>query len=97
VQPRRNDARVVEHHQIAGTQFLREVGHAPVTQRAGCAVQAQQAAGAALRQRVLRDQFRRQGVMEIGAAHGPMDSLRADGGGKYNPRRTHVLPEWRNW
>jgi hypothetical protein len=57
-------ARVVEHQQVALAQQGGQVGEAPVLQTAG--VGHQQAAGRALRQRELGDQFRRQVVVEIG-------------------------------
>ena len=56
-------ARIVEHHEVATPQQARQVGEGAIV--APHAVDVQQPAVAALRRRHLRDQFRRQRVVEI--------------------------------
>ena len=68
VQPRRQHARVVEHQQVAGIEQLQQVAEAPVLE-AAVGPQHQQAAGGAILQRLLRDQFRRQLEVEVGTLH----------------------------
>lgn len=64
MQPGMQDARVVEHQQVAGAQQVGQIGEAPVLP--AVAVHDQQPAGGALGQRELGDQLRRQVVIEIG-------------------------------
>ena len=64
VQARMQHARVVEDQQITPAQQHGQLGKAPVFQV--LAIDRQQAAGRALGQRELGDQFRRQRVIEIG-------------------------------
>jgi hypothetical protein len=69
-QARLDDARVVEHQQVAGAQKVGQRGEAPIGKLAGRAVDMQQPAAAALRQRITGDQFIRQKVVEVSGFHG---------------------------
>ncbi|CAD5375534.1 hypothetical protein OF001_U10221 [Pseudomonas sp. OF001] len=80
-QPRRDHPGVVEHHQVAGTQVVQQVGELAVADLAARAVQHQQAAGAALGQRVARDQPVGKLEMEVCNTH------------RGTLERPHSLPE----
>src|SRR5690606_3789795 len=85
-QPRRNHPGVVEHQQVAGLQQLRQVTHLQVGERALARWHHQQPAGGTLGQRLLRDQFLRQVVVEVGLLQGVggmrgAPIVRAPGGG----------------
>jgi hypothetical protein len=63
IQPRLDDARVVEHQQVARVEQRGQVAEAPVHRRRAAAVE--QARGAALRRGVLGDQLRREREIEV--------------------------------
>src|SRR5438045_9466506 len=63
-------AGVVEDEQVAGAQQLGQVGETAVLDRARRAVEHEQPARAALRERRLRDQLARQFVVEFASQHG---------------------------
>ena len=84
-EPRLDDARIVQHEEVALVDQPRQVGELQVLERPAARVQVQQAARRSLRCGVLGDELRRQRIVELGHAH------RAN----YNfhlPTR----PEWRN-
>ena len=65
-QARLQHPRVVEHEQIAGAQEFRQIDERPIVEAPPGHVDDEQAAGRTLVQRLLRDQFGRQVVVEIG-------------------------------
>ena len=69
-QARGNHLRIVEDQQIAGSHELRQLAHLPVGERAGGAVERQQAARRSLGERLLGNEFFGKFVGEVGAAHG---------------------------
>src|SRR5262249_31722499 len=64
--------RIVEHHDVAGSNEADDVPELPVTPGTGRAVEMQKPARAALRGGKLRDQLLRQLVVEVIAAHRPI-------------------------
>ena len=68
-QPRRQHARVVEHDQVALAQMTHEFVEARMLDRLGFAIEHEQARLVAPSQRLLRDQFFRQIVVEFGKPH----------------------------
>ena len=70
IETREPDADVVSHEQVAAAQELRELGEPPVLDGAGSAVEHEQPARPA-GPRLLRDQVRREKVIEEGYLHGP--------------------------
>ena len=71
MQPRRDDARVVDDHQRAPRQLVRQVAEAPVPHRADRAVVDEQPRLVPALERMLRDQLGRQLVVEIRELHEP--------------------------
>ena len=69
--PRRDHPGIVEHQQISGSKQIRKVPDTLVLKRPGGAIHHQQATGAAVRQRVFRDSFGRQVVIEVGRLEVP--------------------------
>ena len=78
-EPRLDHARVVHHQHVAGGDKRGKFAEHAVAQCAARTVEMQQAARAALGGGLLRDQFRRQFVIEIGEFH-------------HQPRRTRRTP-----
>ena len=71
-QPRLEHAGVVENQQVAGIQHLGQIGEMPVLQRAAGAVEDQQPAVGAIRDRLLRDQVLGQVVLKVSDTHNPL-------------------------
>ena len=69
IKPRRNDFRIIEYQQVTGIEHTSKIAENPVFNASRCAVDTQQAAGAALIQRLLGDQLRGQFVVKISAFH----------------------------
>ncbi len=69
VEPRREDARVVEDEEVAGCEELRELGEEMVGECAGIAREREHAAGSACGRRMLRDELGRKIVVEVGDEH----------------------------
>ena len=63
------DARIVQHHAVAGTEILRQVAEHPVFAASVAAVENQHSRTGPVFQRPLRNQFRRQVIIEIGEEH----------------------------
>ena len=70
MQPRRDDARVVQHQHVAGTQIFEQAGKLPMFDFSAFLFQNEQARAVAARGGLLRDEFGRQVEMEIGGSHG---------------------------
>jgi hypothetical protein len=70
-QTRREDASVVDDHQVAGPKQIRQVRDQPVIDRAGLAPESQQTRGGALRRRFLGNEFRRKLIVELADIHPP--------------------------
>ena len=68
-EPRREDASVVDDEEVAGAQQFRQRADIRVRNRAGGAVEMQQARAAAGRRRLLRDQFRGKVEVEVADIH----------------------------
>ena len=69
-QARRDHPGIVEHHQVARTQVVQEIGELSVGEGSRRAIQRQQAACAAFRQGMTGDQGLGQVEMKIGDTHG---------------------------
>ena len=68
-QARRNHPAVVEHQQIFGSQYFQQIGEAAMADFSPGRVEAQQAAGGALRQWVTGNEFVGKRVLEVGKIH----------------------------
>ena len=68
--PRGEHARAVGDQQIAGPQQVRQVAHGVMGHGVGPPIKDQQPSGVARLDGSLRDQLRRQGVVEVGKMHG---------------------------
>src|SRR5262249_35096952 len=68
-QARRDDLRVVQHQQVAGTQQPRQVDDVRMAEGSGLAVELEETRRRPLRRRLLRDQLGRQRVVEVGELH----------------------------
>ncbi|GGK27719.1 hypothetical protein GCM10009103_23490 [Pseudomonas koreensis] len=68
-QPRRNHPGIVEHHQIARAQMLKQISELTVCEGAADPIQGQQATGATLGQRVASDQRIRKLEGKVSNAH----------------------------
>ncbi len=77
-QPRRNHPGIVEHHQIAWAQMLKQISELTVCQGTADPIQGQQATGATLGQRMAGDQRIRELESEVSNAH---DGVRLAGPG----------------
>ena len=110
MQPRLHHARVVHDQHVVGRDEPRDVGKAEVFERAGRAVEVQEAARGALRRRMLRDQLGREGVVEVGELHPHsiifdcsalpcITNLAGTHAKRRSARPTagHEMPGWRNW
>ncbi len=73
-QPRRKHPRVVDDDEIAGAEELGNRGDLRMDDRSGGTIETQQARRAALRRRLLRDQFRGKVEIELADVH-PCDML----------------------
>ena len=78
-QARRNHPGVVENQQVIGADEIGKLGKLVMTDAAIGTFQAQQATGAALRQRMLGYQLRRQDIAEIGTLHDKVKQIAAAG------------------
>src|SRR5207302_122746 len=67
--PRLDDARVVEHENVARRDEIGNLAEVEVANRSGDTIEMQQAARRTLRRRRLRDEMLRQVVVEIGQLH----------------------------
>ena len=72
--PSRNHARVVDDHELVGLELLRQLGEAPVPDRSTVAVVDEETGVVSALGRTLRDQIRRQHVVELRELH-PMRTL----------------------
>src|SRR5471032_3082301 len=77
-QPRRNHPGIVEHHQIARAQMLKQISELTVCQGAADPIEGQQATAAPLGQRVASDQRIREFESKVSNAH---DGVRLAGPG----------------
>ena len=77
-QPRRNHPGIVEHHQIARAQMLKQISELTVCQGAARPIKGQQSTGATLGQRVASDQRIRELKSKVSNAH---DGVRLAGPG----------------
>gem|GEM_PF-4308998 len=109
-QPRRNDPRIVEHHQIARPHIVKQISKAAMTKGTARPFENEETAGAALGKRIASDQRFGKLKKEIGDLHNDRvgngaqslaETHRADHGRRLTltgnvPILRRLVPRWRN-